>query len=106
MSETRLFAPRTSTGWIGVGLGLGLLLLLVLSFFVSNAITDGGSEAAPLWLRVALPLVVLAVVVPAVVVGLRARRTDASLLGTVTVLLASFIAGWVALTEIVGLFFE
>lgn len=106
MSEARSFTPRTSIGWVGVGLGLGLPLWLVLSYFVSNEVTNGGSEAVPVWVAVGLKLMVLAVAVPAAVVGFRARRTDASVLGTAAMFFASVITGWFAFTGIVGLFFE
>jgi hypothetical protein len=74
--------PRTRTGWIAVALGLGVVVVGLVLFFVSSAVTDGGSQSGPLWLRVLVPAAVLAVAVPAVVVGLRSRRTDPSVLGT------------------------
>lgn len=104
MSASRSFAPRTRTGWVAVALGFGVIVVLLPLYLVSTAVTDGGSESGPLWLGVALHLVVLAIAVPAVILGFRSRRTDPSGLGTIALVIASFLGTWFAFTGVVGLF--
>lgn len=71
--------PRTPTGWFAVALGFGILVVGLLLFFVSQAVTDGGNESGPLWLRILVPAAVLAVAIPAVILGSRSRRADPSI---------------------------
>lgn len=104
MSASRSFAPRTRTGWVAVALGLGVLVVLLPMYLVSSAVTDGGSEAGPLWLGVAFLLIVLALAVPAVILGFRSRRADPSGLGTIALVIASVLGAWFAFTGVVGLF--
>ena len=104
MSASRSFAPRTRTGWVAVALGLGVLVVLLPLYLVSSAGTDGGSEAGPLWLPVAFLLIILALAVPAVILGFRSRRTDPSGLGTIALVIASVLGAWFAFAGVVGLF--
>ena len=104
MSASRPFVPRTRNGWVAVALGFGVLVVLLPLYLVSNAVTDGGSKAGPSWLLVALPVIVLAVAVPAVILGFRSRRTDPSGLGTIALVVAGVIGAWVAFAGVVGLF--
>lgn len=97
--------PRTTTGWIAVVLGFGLVVVGLLLFVVSNAVTNGGEESAPIWLRVLAPAAALAVAVPAAVLGFRSRRTDPSALGTVALFIACVVGGWSAITAVAGFFF-
>lgn len=98
------FTPRTSAGWIGVGLGFGTIVVVLVFFVLSNAITNGGVEAGPLWLRATVPAGVLGIAIPAVIVGLHSRRTDPSTLGTVALATAGFLGAWSAVTGVAGLF--
>ena len=98
------FSPRTSNGRLGVGLGFGAIVVVLLLFVVSNIITDGGSQAAPLWLRATVPGAVLAITVPALITGFRSRRTDPSTLGTIALVIAGVLGGWSAVTGVAGLF--
>lgn len=75
--------PHTQTGWIAIALGFGVVVVGLLLFVVSNEATNGGDESAPLWLRALVPAAVLAVAIPAVILGFRSRRTDPSTLGTI-----------------------
>ena len=104
MSASRSFAPHTGTGWIAVALGFGVIVVLLPLYLVSSAVTDGGSEAGPQWVGVALRLIVLAVAVPAVILGFRSRRTDPSGLGTIALVIAGVLGAWFAFTGVVGLF--
>ena len=104
MNATDKFAPRTATGWTSVALGFGLIVVGLLLFVVSNAVTNGGDESAPTWLRVLAPVAVLAVAIPAAVLGFRARRTDPSPLGTIALVIACVVGGWSAITGVAGLF--
>ena len=99
---TTTLTPHTRTGWVASALGFGVIGVGLLLFLVSNEVTDGGNEAGPLWLRVLAPAAVLAVAVPAVVLGVRSRRTDRSALGTVGLVIACVLAGWAAFTGVVG----
>lgn len=98
------FVPHTSTGWVGTGLGFGVIVVLVATYFLSQPFIDGGNTAAPLWLRIVTPAVVVAVAIPATVLGFRARRTDRSLLGTIALVIAVIIGGWALITGIGGFF--
>lgn len=104
MSASRSFAPRTRSGWVAVALGVGVIAVLLPLYIVSSAVTNGGSETGPPWLRFAFPVIVLALAVPAVVLGFRSRRTDPSGLGTIALVIAGVIGAWVAFTGVVGLF--
>jgi hypothetical protein len=104
-NEPNTLTPRTRTGWIAVALGFGVVVVGLVLFFLSGAVTDGGSESAPLWLRVLVPAAVLAVAVPAVVLGFRSRRTDPSWLGTLALLIAGVLGAWSAFTGVAGFFF-
>lgn len=79
-NAVKAFAPHSPIGWIAVALGFGVAAADLLLYFVSDAITNGGSESAPLWLHVLVPAAVLAVAILAVIVGFRSRRTDPSTL--------------------------
>lgn len=96
--------PHTRTGWVTSALGFGVIGVGLLLFVVSNEVTHGGDEAGPLWLRVLAPAAVLAVAVPAVVLGVRSRRTDRSALGTIGLVIACVLGGWAAFTGVVGFF--
>jgi hypothetical protein len=91
---------------IAVGLRAGLAPELVLLYVLSSAITRDGSRTAPAWLPVVLAAAVLAVAVSGVIMGARCRRSDASVLGTIALVVTSFIGGWVALTSVAHLFVE
>lgn len=104
MSASRSFAPRTRTGWVAVALGFGVIVVLLPMYIVSSAVTDGGSEAGPLWLAVVFLGVVLALAVPAVILSFRSRRTDPSVLGTTAMVIAGVIGAWAAFAGVVGLF--
>ena len=104
MSASRSFAPHTRTGWVAVALGFGVIVVLLPLYFVSSAGTDGGSEAGPLWFPFALHLIVLAVAVPAVILGFRSRQTDPSGLGTIALVIAGVLGAWFAFAGVVGLF--
>lgn len=104
MSASRSFAPHTRTGWVAVALGFGVIAVLLLLYLVTSGGTEGGSEAGPLWLGVAFHVIVLAVAVPAVILGFRSRRTDPSGLGTIALVIAAVIGAWFAFTGVVGLF--
>ena len=74
------------------------------SYFLSNAITNGGNEVGPVWLRILVPSAVVAIALPAVLVGLRARRTDRSLLGGIALVISAFVGSWAAITGVAGFF--
>lgn len=99
------FTPRTPPGWIAVALGFGVVVVGLLLFVVSNAVTNGGNESGPLWLRVLVPAAVLAVAIPAVILGFRSRRTDPSALGAIALVIACVLGGWSAITGVAGFFF-
>ena len=104
MSASRSFVPHTRTGWVAVALGFGVIVVLLPLYLVSSAVTDGGSEAGPLWLVVAVRLIVLTVAVSAVILGVRSRRTDPSGLGTIALFTAGVLGAWFAFAGVVGLF--
>lgn len=105
MEDRMRFAPSSREGWVATALGLGVILVSVATYFLSNAITDGGNEAGPVWLRILVPAAVLAVAIPAVILGLRSRRTDRSILRSIALGIAIVIGGWAALTGVLGFFF-
>lgn len=102
---TSRLTPDTTPGWTAVALGLGVVAVVAAAYVVSNAVTDGGNEAGPLWLRILVPAAVVAVAAPAVLTGLRARRTDGSLLGSIVLVISALVGGWALLTGILGFFF-
>lgn len=104
MSASRSFAPHTRTGWVAVALGFGVIVVLLPLYLVSSAVTDGGSEAGPAWLPIVFLVVVLALAVPAVILGFRSRRTDSSGLGIIALVIAGAIGAWAAFAGVVGLF--
>ena len=104
MSASRSFSPHTRNGWVAVALGFGVVVVLLPLYLVSNAVTDGGSQAGPAWLAIVILGVVLALAVPAVVLGARARRTDPSVLGPIALVVAGVIGAWAAFAGVVGLF--
>lgn len=99
------FAPQTSKGWAATALGFGVILVLVVTYFLSQPFINGGSVAAPLWLRIVTPAVVVAVAIPAVVLGARSRGGDPSVLGILALSIAIIVGGWALITGIAGLFF-
>ena len=103
-NAVKAFAPHSPIGWIAVTLGLGVAVDGLLLYYVSDAVTNGGSESAPLWLHVLVPVAVLAVAIPAVIVGFRSRRTDPSTLGTIALAVAGVLGGWSAFTGVAGFF--
>ena len=104
VSASRSFAPHTRTGWVAVVLGFGVIVVLLPLYLVSNAITDGGAQAGPAWLALLILVVVLALAVPAVVLGVRSRRTSPSVLGAIALVVAGVIGAWAAFAGVVGLF--
>ena len=103
-NAVKAFAPHSAIGWIAVTLGFGVAVASLLLYYVSDAVTNGGSESAPLWLHVLVPVAVLAVALPAVVVGFRSRRTDPSTLGTIALAVAGVLGGWSAISGVAGFF--
>jgi len=103
-NAVKAFAPHSPIGWIAVALGFGVAAAELLLYFVSDAVTNGGSESAPLWLHILVPATVLAVAILAVIVGFRSRRTDPSTLGTIALTVACILGGWSALTGVAGFF--
>ena len=103
-NAVKAFAPHAPIGWIAVGLGFGVAVASLLLYYVSDAVTNGGSESAPLWLHVLVLVGILALAIPAVVVGFRSRRTDPSTLGTIALAVACVLGGWSALTGVAGFF--
>jgi hypothetical protein len=51
-NAVKAFAPHSPIGWIAVALGFGVVVDGLVLFFVSDAVTNGGSESAPPWLHV------------------------------------------------------
>ncbi len=103
-NAVKAFAPHSPIGWIAVTLGFGVAVAGLLLYYVSDAVTNGGSESAPLWLHVLVPGAVLAVAILAVIVGFRSRRTDPSTVGTIALAVACVLGGWSALTGVAGYF--
>lgn len=104
-STTSRLTPDTAPGWTAVAFGLGVVAVVVAAYVVSNAVTGGGEEAGPLWLRILVPAAVVAVAAPAVLTGLRARRTDGSLLGSVLLVISALVGAWALFTGVLGFFF-
>lgn len=102
-NAVKAFAPHSPIGWTAVALGFGVAAAGLLLYYVSDAVTNGGSRSAPLWLHVLVPVAVLAVAIPAVIVGFRSRRTDPSTLGTIALAVACVLGGWTAFSGVVGL---
>ena len=102
----RSSAPRTPAGWSGAALGAGLIVDLRLLSVLSNTVTDGGSQAARSWPAAVMAGGVLAVAAPAVVIRMRSRWNDPSVLVTVAFVLAWFIGGWVLFATVAEFFFQ
>ena len=103
---SRNFAPRTTPGRVSVALGFGVLAAILVLFVLSDNITNGGSSMAPIWLRLTIIAGVLVIGVPAVVTGLRTRREDPSVLGTIAFTIACVMSAWLTITGVAGIFFE
>lgn len=98
--------PKTSSGWVATALGFGVLGVIAVLFAFSDNVTNGGSTMLPAWMRLVVVGMILILAVPAVVLGVKARRTDPSVLGTVALVIATVLGVWMTFTGVAGLFIE
>ena len=101
----RSLAPRTFVDWVATVLGFGVVAALPLTVVLLNYVIDGEAISDP-WLKLAFLAGNLVVAVPAVLTGVRARRTDPSIIGSIAFWVACVVGGWFTVIGVARFFFE